>query len=86
MTRVELLTRPGCHLCDAARETVLREAAAAGIEVRETNIDDDAELTRRYGEEIPVVLIDGRVHTYWRVDAGRFRAALEGLDVSGGRA
>lgn len=76
MTHVELLTRPGCHLCDDARAAVLAVAGEEGVDVAETNIDDDAALTEKYGEEIPVVLIDGRVHTYWKVDAQRFRAAL----------
>ena len=42
----------------------------------ETSILDDAELHEKYVEEIPVVLIDDRVHTIWRVDAARLRAAL----------
>lgn len=63
-------------MCDIARDTVLREAAAAGVPVDETDISGDEGLTRQYGEEIPVVLIDGRVHTFWKVDAARFAAAL----------
>lgn len=42
----------------------------------ELNLLDDAELTDRYAEEIPVVLINGVQHAYWRVDAARLRAAL----------
>lgn len=74
---LEFLTRPGCHLCDNARETVRTVAAEYGVDVTETNIDDDHRLTEEYGEEIPVVLIDGSMHTCWWVDAGRLRTALQ---------
>lgn len=42
----------------------------------ELNIDEDAELRARYSEEVPVVLIDGKVHNFWHIDADRLRAAL----------
>lgn len=79
--RITLLTKPGCHLCDDARSAVhgvLAEAefVDAGMVVDEKNILDDAELTAEYAEEIPVVLIDGRVHTIWRVEPERLRTAL----------
>lgn len=76
--RVRLLTRPGCHLCDDARTIVEAVCAELGESYDEVSIDDDAELTRRYGEEIPVTLVDGRQHDYWRVDPVRLRRALGG--------
>lgn len=78
---VTLIGKPGCHLCDDARE-VIRSVIAAlpgdapGVVVEERSILDDAELHERYVEDIPVVLIDGRQHTYWRVDPTRLRTAL----------
>ena len=42
----------------------------------ETNIDDDAELRARYTDEVPVVLINGRVHNFWHIDPDRLHAAL----------
>jgi glutaredoxin len=79
--RITLLTKPGCHLCDDARSAlhdVLAETefSGAGLGVDEKNILDDAALTDEYAEEIPVVLIDGRVHTIWRVEPERLRTAL----------
>lgn len=74
---VTLLGKPGCHLCDDARAVVtevLREFP--GVRFEERSILDDAELLDRYAEEIPVVLLDGRVHVIWRVDADRLRRAL----------
>lgn len=72
-----LLGKPGCHLCDDARaivHEVLAEFPAISFEER--SILDDPVLLDRYAEEIPVVLIDGRVHTIWRVDPARLRQAL----------
>jgi glutaredoxin len=48
-----LLTRPGCHLCVAAREVLERIRADLGVGWREQSIESDAELTSRFGEEIP---------------------------------
>jgi hypothetical protein len=76
--RVVLYTRPGCHLCDVARDTVAAVCRDLGEHFDEVDISGDDELTARYGEEIPVTLVDGRQHDFWRVDAGRLRAALRG--------
>lgn len=74
--RVTLYSRPGCHLCDEARAVIARVCDDLGEGFDEVSIDGDPELTRRYGEEIPVTLIDGRQHDFWRVDERRLRAAL----------
>ncbi|WBU37024.1 glutaredoxin family protein [Homoserinibacter sp. YIM 151385] len=77
MPRVTLVGKPGCHLCDDARAVlaeVLPEFPSAQLEER--SILDDPELHERFVEEIPVVLIEERVHTIWRVDADRLRRAL----------
>lgn len=76
-TTVTLLSRPGCHLCDDARAIVERVVAeVGGVALVERSILDDAALLERYRDEIPVVLIDGDVHTIWRVDEARLRSAL----------
>lgn len=77
MPRLTLLTRPGCHLCDDARATVADVLGAfPEVAFEERSIVGDADLEREYAEEIPVVLIDDRVHTIWRVDRARLVAAL----------
>ncbi|MFC5764623.1 glutaredoxin family protein [Actinacidiphila bryophytorum] len=73
---VTLIGKPGCHLCDDARAVVQEVAAEAGAAVVEQDITQDEELYRRYWEQIPVVLVDGEQHTFWRVDAERLRRAL----------
>ncbi|WP_206737176.1 glutaredoxin family protein [Agromyces albus] len=84
--RLTLIGKPGCHLCDDARAVVqgviaefeAATDAAPRIVLDERSILDDAQLHARYAEEIPVLLIDGEVHDFWRVDATRLRAALLG--------
>jgi glutaredoxin len=74
---VTLLGKPGCHLCDDARAVVTGVLADhPEVSFEEKSILDDPALLDAYAEEIPVVLIDGRVHTIWRVDENRLRAAL----------
>jgi Glutaredoxin-like domain (DUF836) len=81
--RITLVGKPGCHLCDDAREVVgavvselADQPGAPRIEVEERSILDDAALHERFVEEIPVVLINDRVHNYWRIDAARLRTAI----------
>jgi hypothetical protein len=80
---ITLIGKPGCHLCDDARDAigaVIGSFAAAPdapeITVEELSILDDPELNRQYWEEIPVVLVDGRKHTFWRVDQDRLHTAI----------
>ncbi|MCS4276418.1 MULTISPECIES: glutaredoxin family protein [Mycetocola] len=76
-----LIGKPGCHLCEDAKDTVTQVmgeyADRADITLEELSILDDSELHDRHWEEIPVLLVDGKQHTYWRVDAARLRAALD---------
>ncbi|WP_440711594.1 glutaredoxin family protein [Herbiconiux sp. YIM B11900] len=74
-----LIGKPGCHLCDDAREVVrgvLAELPEVEVSVSELSILDDPALLDEYAEEIPVLKIDGRVHTIWRVEPARLRTAL----------
>ncbi len=59
-TRVTVYTRPGCHLCEEALAVVAKVCADLGEEYDEVNIDGDADLTQRFGEEIPVTFVDGQ--------------------------
>lgn len=74
--RVTLIGKPGCHLCDEAREVVARVTAELGETFEERNILDDPALNERYWEQIPVTLVDGAPHDFWRVNEARLRAAL----------
>ena len=74
--RVTLVGRRGCHLCDDARAVIARVCAELGEAFDEVSIDERADLADRYAEEIPVTLVDGRQHDFWRVEESRLRAAL----------
>ena len=81
-----LIAKPGCHICEDAELAIERVVTpflaanpSASIEMKKLNILDDAELAARYSEEIPVLLINGKVHNYWRIDEERFATALNAL-------
>lgn len=76
--RVTLYTRPGCHLCDDARAVIAAVCDELGEAYEEVDITTDDDLEDRYRDEIPVTLVDGRQHDFWRVDPARLRAALGG--------
>jgi hypothetical protein len=73
---ITLIGKPDCHLCEDARAVIVRLADELGFSWEELSINDDPELHRKYWEQIPVTLIDGRQHDFWRVDEARLRAAL----------
>lgn len=73
---VTLVTKPGCHLCDDARAVVRTVCEETGATWEEKDITQDEELYRAHWEQIPVVLVDGEQHTFWKVDADRLRRAL----------
>jgi glutaredoxin len=69
--RLTLVTRPGCHLCDEAKEAMDRITAATGEAWAELDVTTDIELEREYGDRVPVILLDGAEHGYWRVEEAR---------------
>jgi len=80
--QLTLIGKPDCHLCDDAREVVERvraELAERGIgtDLEEFDILKDEALARKHAESIPVVQINGRRHSIWRVDPDRLSAAVE---------
>lgn len=74
--RITLYGKAGCHLCDDARAVIEKVCADLGVSYVEIDITGDPELVRKYGEQIPVTLVDGAQHDFWRVDEARLRAAL----------
>ncbi len=74
--RLRLLTRAGCHLCEIAAETLGRFGAEAGLVPEAVDVDADPALQAEYGDRVPVVLLDGREHSYFTVDVDRLRRDL----------
>jgi hypothetical protein len=74
--RVELIGKPGCHLCEVARDVVETVCAEMDLDHVEVNIYDDPFSADRYVERIPVVLVDGVEVAQFRISADRLRRAL----------
>ena len=74
--RVTLYSRPGCHLCDAAREVVARVCDDLGETWVEVDIESDGDLEDRVGEEIPVTFVDGRQRPSAQVGRPPLRVGL----------
>ncbi len=68
MTRVTLISRDGCHLCTEAEAVLDR---IIGGQWTRVDVDSSIELERDYGDRVPVVLLDGAEHGYWRVEEAR---------------
>ncbi len=74
--RVTVMTKPGCHLCANALVVIEQVCTELGVGWTEVDITKDEALFAQWWEQIPVTLIDGVQHTFWRVDPDRLRAAL----------
>ena len=74
--RITVVTRQQCHLCEVALDEVARIAADIGVEWTSVDVDGDPALLDEYSDLVPVILVDGRMHGYWRVEEARLRAAL----------
>jgi glutaredoxin len=77
VTVVTVYSRKNCHLCDVAIESLESVKVELDFEIEKIYIDGDTELTNKYGEEVPVIHIDGLHHDMFRVDLERFRSSLE---------
>ena len=69
--RLTLITRVDCHLCDVAKEALDRVARQAGVDWNEDDVDSDPALLDEYWDRVPVILLDGKEHGYWRVEEDR---------------
>lgn len=79
---ITLIGKPGCHLCDDARvvvKDVVDALTSSRLVVKEVSIEDNQALFDEYWEQIPVVLINEKVHNFWRIDPVRLSTSLKGL-------
>jgi len=76
MSRIVVYTKSGCHLCEDACAAVARIADDVGTTWEALDIGDDEELMAQWAEYVPVILVDGKVHGWFRVEEQRLRAAL----------
>ncbi|WP_214364648.1 glutaredoxin family protein [Pseudonocardia sp. H11422] len=76
--RVTVLTRAGCSACVTAEQDVARICAELGHGWTAVDVDSDPELRAEYGDRVPVIMVDGREHGFWKVEEKRLRTALAG--------
>lgn len=74
--RVTVYTRSGCSACVTAEAEVERICGELGHGWVAVDVDSDPELRAEYGDRVPVIMVDGREHGFWKVEEARFRAAL----------
>lgn len=73
---VTLMVRDGCHACADAEKDIARICAELGVRWQTSDVDADVELRAEYGDRVPVILVDGREHGFWKVEEDRLRGAL----------
>lgn len=74
--QVVVMTRQGCPSCVRAEEDVERICGELGVPWSAADVDSEPEWQAEYGDRVPVILIDGAEHGYWKVEEERFRKAL----------
>jgi len=76
---IEIYSRPGCHLCDEAKDVIEPFRKRYRFELSVTDVDSSAALRAAYGTEIPVVMINGQEAFRHRVDAKALEGKLKEL-------
>jgi len=77
---VIIYSKPGCCLCDEAKETIMNAGCSEEFQLQEINIEDDPALFQQYKYEIPVVFINGVKAFKYRLTASEFRRKLRRLN------
>ena len=77
MKSVTVYSRTGCHLCETAIAQIKSVKLDLNFNLDIKLIDGNLDLEKQYGEQVPVILIDGQPHDYWRVDLDRFAKAIK---------
>ena len=77
MKKVTIYSRTGCHLCEITIDKVKSVKNELNFDLQIKLIDNSLDLEKEYGEQVPVILINDKVHDYWRVDLERFIEAIK---------
>ena len=75
--RLELYSRPGCHLCDDLRVLCERLSGEFPLQLTEVNIEIDPGLLARYGQEVPVLFVNGRKAVKYRTTEAGLRRLFQ---------
>ena len=76
MRQVTIYSRSGCHLCEQAHQILVDLQSKVDYEITEILIDGEPELIELYGEQVPVINIDGKPHDFFKVEPERFLNAI----------
>jgi glutaredoxin len=79
MIEVSIYSRSNCHLCEVALAVLEGLQKETDFLISKILIDGNSELEEKYGEQVPVILINGNPHDFFRVDPERFRLAISKL-------
>ena len=79
MIEVTIYSRSNCHLCDVALGVLEEFCQEFNFQIVKILIDESPELEEKYGEQVPVILINNQPHDFFRVDPERFRLAISKL-------
>jgi glutaredoxin len=74
--KVVVYSRKGCHLCEVVKESLTKLSRRGGFIWQEVDVDSDAELRRKFNDEVPVVFIDGHKAFKYRMDEREFLRKL----------
>ncbi len=75
-SRVQIYTKPGCHLCDDMLDGLRAALRGTGVDIAERNIALDLDDYERYKHDIPVLTIDGRLVARHRITETALLTAL----------
>lgn len=82
MNRVTLYSKPGCHLCDVAKQVIqaVQQRRKFSLEVR--NIENDSADLDRFRNDIPVIAVNGHEIARHRLSDARLEWGLDTYDES----
>lgn len=75
--RIEIYSKPGCHLCDEAKNVLEEAKKRFNLEIKEVNIEEIEELFEKYQYDIPVIWVNGRKAFKHKIDTVQLRERLE---------
>ena len=75
-TKLVLYSRADCCLCDEMKQVIRQVSATVPLELEEIDIDRSADLKAEYGDQVPVLFIDGRTAFKYKVTAKELRKRI----------
>lgn len=75
-TKIKILSKQDCHLCEEAKETIRRVTKRLPIEVEVIDIEKDPELFNQYRNDIPVIFLNDHKVFKHRVDESKLKKLL----------